>query len=185
MIDIERGRVRVTVSMCVCLCCLPYSLALIESNDYCCYYRIVEQKKIHTRREWAKKRLTKQKQTAKQRNSFSIENGPLESLTSVHDTQRIKAQLGEMLPLGACIYTDKIYHSHFYSILSLAFSLFNPFFCPNLCAESINLCYCFVRVTGVTMKERGRVLLERKTKNRVRELANKKLYTKKIVLSAV
>lgn len=45
MIDIERGRVRETVSMCVCLCCLPYSLALIESNDYCCYYRIVEQKK--------------------------------------------------------------------------------------------------------------------------------------------
>lgn len=133
MIDIERGRVRETVSMCVCLCCLPYSLALIESNDYCCYYRIVEQKKIHTRREWAKKRLTKQKQTAKQRNSFSIENGPLESLTSVHDTQRIKAQLGELLPLGACIYTDKIYHSHFYSILSLFLSLQPTFLSQIVC----------------------------------------------------
>lgn len=137
MIDIERGRVRETVSIdiyvCVCLCCLPYSLALIESNDYCCYYRIVEQKKIHTRREWAKKRLTKQKQTAKQRNSFSIENGPLESLTSVHDTQRIKAQLGELLPLGACIYTDKIYHSHFYSILSLFLSLQPTFLSQIVC----------------------------------------------------
>lgn len=26
------------------------------------------------------------------------------------------------------------------------------FFCPTSCAESINLCYCFVCVTGITMR---------------------------------
>lgn len=63
---------------------------------------------------------------------------------------------------------------------SLSFSLFNPLFCPKLCAESINLCYCFVRVTGVTMKERERESASRaKDKKQSKRIGERKIVCKK------